>query len=92
MPKTGLLTTGAIALAFGLTACGSSPAPSAQCRSQVAQIAAYEADANSLTADVVSSDVASRFAADVKASGALLKLVAREGCPVTGYAGGVTLR
>jgi hypothetical protein len=95
-PKIILASIGGAAaiLAGVLLLTGGSPPPSAQCRSQVAQIGAYQADARAINAsnDVVSTSGMTQFSLDVNASGRLLRLTKREGCPLTGYPGGVTLK
>jgi hypothetical protein len=68
--------------------------PSAQCQGQVTQISAYQAEAQAISDsnDAVSMGGLAKFSMDVAESGALLNLTKREGCPLTGYEGGATLK
>jgi len=84
-PALAALAAGA-ALTAGLAACGTA-APSAQCRSQLHQVAALQADANATQDGSVATANGSlgRFNHDVDASGHLLKVMKSEGCPEGGY-------
>jgi len=84
--RTLALAAAGAGLAAGLAACGT-PAPSAQCRAQLRQVGAYQAEARALSNSsvVVSNGSLGKFNADVGASGRLLKMMKSEGCPDGGY-------
>jgi hypothetical protein len=93
------IIAGIAAIAFGAAvavslAVGRSPTPSAQCKAQVARIAVLENDAAAISSSsaVVSADAVTRFDADVFTSSVLLAQAKKEGCPVTGYPSGYTLK
>lgn len=72
--------------ALTLTASSSAP-PSAQCRSQLHQVAVLQADARATQngSAAVANRSLPRFMSDVDKSGRLLKLMKSEGCPDGGY-------
>jgi hypothetical protein len=51
----------------------------------------WQADARALSNQIVSSQVVAQFEGDIAMSAAPLNRVKREGCPASGYPGGVNL-